>query len=544
MYKYRVAYAVVLLSVTLLISGIGSVSAVSQDKIFSLHLLASPTEETKFNIARILQSEFSKIGIDVEIEATEGAVIGDIVYSPEYYNKPFEEGGWDMLVDMYWWWPKDYVWFKGCYHSSGLPPHGWNYWGWQNGLADLHLEKGLTTYDEEERIEHLKKWQEIFSEDLPHANIWWPLTPQITKEPLKGVNGFLWTHNAYQWRWADEREDTTVVYAVRESVRNLNPLFLNGSYFWVEPQYDPLYKVFYDGEKDEYYYASTMASDFPELSEDGLTATIQIREGVKWHDGEPMTAEDVKFTFDAILDPETGAGMHGDFAGIIESVEVRDRYTVDLQLKGPVPYLTSLLTAGSTSILPEHVLGDVPHAELRAHSTNTDIPAPGTGPYQFEDWQKGEAMELVANDEYVKGPPQVERILIRVIPEPTAALMALESGEVDALSPYHGESLSGEIKRLEKEPGIEVELFASGAIGLLAFNTNHPILNNKYVRQALTYAIPREHITQNILHGLGQPANSPVPPFWFAYNEELPAPEYNLDKARELLRKAGYNPPS
>lgn len=542
-YKHFISLTIILLVATLLITASSFTTVAKDQTLFTLHLLVNPSSTNNFKIAQILQNEFSKLGIELKLETMETSTINDIMYSPKYGDESFENKGWDLNIGLYWWWPKDYVWFKGCYHTSGIPPQGWNTWGWKNGLADLHLDKGLSTYDKESRAKHLKKWQEVFHEDPPHANIYWPETPQITASALKGVNAFLWTHNIYQWHWSDDREDTTVTYAVQEKLRNLNPLFLNGSYYWVEPMYDPLYKIFYNSETGEYEYVPTMAKSLPKISEDGLDVTIPIRKGVTWHDGEPLTAEDVKFTYDTILNTETGASAHGDMSGVISEVTVEDKYTIKLKLKKPTPYLTSLLASGSASIIPEHVLGDVPPSELRKHSTNVDKPAPGTGPYKFVSWKKGQSMELAANKNYCKGVPPVERVLIRIIPEPSTALMAFERGEVQALSPYIGQSISGEMDRLRKKSDVQVEVFISGAVKFLAFNTDHPILNNRYVRRALSYAIPRKHIAENILHGFAKPANSPVPPFWFAYNDELPKPEYSLEKAKELLEKAGYDVP-
>lgn len=203
-----------------------------------------------------------------------------------------------------------------------------------------------------------------------------------------------------------------------------------------------------------------------------------------------------------------------------------------------------MLSSGGLSILPFHVLGNVPHSELRTHETNTVAPAPGTGPYKFVRWIKGQYMELEAFDNYRRGRPFVDKIILVNIADPITALQALKNHEVDALHPSQCQQLINEIPTLEGREDIAVRGGIVPAVTFLAFNNNHTVLANPYVRKALCHAIPYEHVINDLLKGYARRANSPVPPYWFGYDPNAPLYAYNIELARSYLEKAGYHYPT
>lgn len=541
----RIRVLLTTLTITLLILASLSLvySKVEGQPIFTLHILVDSASSIELEMASSLKEEFAKIGINLELEPMESGAITDLVYANVAPN--FEDGGWDLVFTTWWWWPTDYMWFTGCWSASGWPPLGWNFMRWGDSLADTYLSNALGTYNETERIEWLHKWQNEFQSNPPVALLYWPIIPQLCDAKLQKVDPLLWTGNAWQWyvEGKTPEDDVTIKYSVPADPGMLNPWFMDGGYAHLEPMYSPLFRMKQVSlEPPKYEIVPELVESY-EYSEDGLSVTFHLLRNVTWHDGVPFTAQDVVFTYDTILDPDTGATSYGDFSEAVKSVSMVDNYTVVLTLKKPTPYLISMLSAGGLSILPYHVLKDVPRKDLRTHETNTVAPAPGTGPYKFVKWVKGQYMELEAFDNYRRGRPFVDHIILMTIADPLTALQALKTHEIDALHPDQCSQLINEIPTLQGLSDIAVRGGVVAAVSFLAFNNNHTILANPYVRKALCYAIPYDHIINDLLRGFAKQANSPVPPYWFGYNPDTPMYTYNIDMAKYYLEKAGYHYP-
>ncbi|RLI45761.1 hypothetical protein DRO69_04605 [Candidatus Bathyarchaeota archaeon] len=542
MRKYICGVMLLIILVTAFLTVFPASSQAEETQLFTLHMVVWADDPIALDIATAVKSEFEKIGVNLEIHSMEYGALVELTYGETAPN--YEDGGWDMDITTWWWWPTDYVWFIGCWTAGGVPPYGWNYMRWEDSVADTYLKNGMSTYNETERIYWLQKWQERFQENPPAALLYWPIVPQITKAGLKYFSPVLWTGNAWQWtvEGKSPEDNVTIRYAVPADPSMLNPWFMDGGWAHLEPMFSPLFrmKVITTPTGEEKYEIIPELVKSWNISEDGLTLTLQLMDNVTWHDGVPFTADDVVFSFEAILDEDTGATSGWDLAEVVDSVEKIDNYTVVLHLKTVAPHIFSLLSTGSLSILPKHVLGNVSHSELRTHWSNTERPVPGTGPYEFVEWKKDQYMVLKAYDNYHRGKPFVDKIILVTIKDPQAALSALRTGEVDALHPSFSQSLVGEIPALKEEEGISVTGGIAPAITFIGFNLNNTILNNRYVRLALCHAIPYDYIVNDILQGLGVKANSPVPPYWFAYNPNAPYHEYDLNKARMYLEKAGY----
>ena len=162
------------------------------------------------------------------------------------------------------------------------------------------------------------------------------------------------------------------------------------------------------------------------VSKDGLTYTFRLRKGVKWHDGHPFTAEDVNYTFDVLLDPKTNTVRRGHFIinGNPIIFKVIDTHTIQATLPQPfAPFIATL----DMGILPKHLLEgkDINTADFNRHPI-------GTGPFIFKDWKSGQFVTLKKNPHYFKGAPKLDGILMKIIPDPNTALMALQKNELDA----------------------------------------------------------------------------------------------------------------
>ena len=276
-----------------------------------------------------------------------------------------------------------------------------------------------------------------------------------------------------------------------------------------------------------------VAASEPEISADGRSWIVRLREGVKFHDGVELTAHDVAFTY--------GVRIHPDFDGpsaaptSLASVEALDDYTIRFTLREPNARFHALL---SLPILPRHLLAQVPVAELddyRAFNVNHPI---GAGPFKFVSWTRGQSFVVEAFDEYFEGRPYLDRYTVRFTPSLQASVLLLEVGEADQLLVP-----APELATVERMPHVTLVSGLRLLYGHMDYDLINPLFADRRVRQALTHAIDREEIVATLLDGHGRVAHAPVSPlFDWAYTEELPKFGYDPERARAMLAEAGWRP--
>jgi peptide/nickel transport system substrate-binding protein len=260
-----------------------------------------------------------------------------------------------------------------------------------------------------------------------------------------------------------------------------------------------------------------------EVADDGLTWTFYLREGVKFHDGTPFTAEAVKFSLERIL--ERSASARGIFK--IASIEIVDDYTIKITNTEPWAAFPAHLA---------HGLGYIISPASVDEEGNVVEPV-GTGPFKFHEHLPGEKVVVVRNEEHWRGTPKLEKITFVVIPDHHTRIMALEAGEVDVIQFVP----EGEVARLEAHPEITVLTTPSVRTHFLVFNTETEPFDDILVRQAVDYAINQEALVEHILDGIGVPARGPISPaIRWSIHAELPEPKYDPEKARALLAEAGW----
>jgi peptide/nickel transport system substrate-binding protein len=266
-----------------------------------------------------------------------------------------------------------------------------------------------------------------------------------------------------------------------------------------------------------------------EMLDGGMDWVFHLREGVKWHDGQEFTAEDVKFTYETVIDPAaTPTVSKADYASI-KSVEVLDAHTVRFRLSRPDAAFLSRLVLG---IAPRHLLEGQDLATAAFNSRPV-----GTGPFILESWAKGEQIVLKRNPDYFGQVAATERLTWKVVPDSSALAMQVAGGEVSGaplFNPEDAESLrvSGKValyEALEGNTQISLQL-------------NNPLLQDVRVRRALAHAIDAEAIIREILRGAAVPATSDIIPLSWAYNPDVPSYPYDLDRARQLMAEAGWYP--
>lgn len=273
------------------------------------------------------------------------------------------------------------------------------------------------------------------------------------------------------------------------------------------------------------------------------TWEFKIREGVKFHDGTELTAEDVKFSIERI--PEvTGPMSMTIYTKSVESVEVIDDYTVHVHTIGTAPSLPNDFIR--LFVVPASIGMDVGNEEFNAGSA-----AIGTGPYRFVSWQPQGDLVLERFDDYWGEQPHWERVVRREIPDDAARVAALRSGQVDLINyvpasdyltmqnnPALDTFVADSVYILNVAPVVKDELPQKVRVNGQEIDENP--LQDLRVRTALDLAIDRETLVRVVLEGLGTPATQLMPEGFFGYTDRLGAREYNLDEARRLLDEAGY----
>ncbi|MFN8485223.1 MAG: ABC transporter substrate-binding protein [Anaerolineae bacterium] len=288
------------------------------------------------------------------------------------------------------------------------------------------------------------------------------------------------------------------------------------------------------------------------MENDGKAFVFKLRQNVKWHDGTPFTADDVVFSFNAYANPAVASLYasklkdvvgYDDFqsgkATSLAGVKKIDDHTVRVELANKSPLWVDLQQI-SISILPNHILGKVPAAELKGHPYWKNMV--GTGPFKMTKFVDDQYIEGEANPDYFLGKPKLDKIVFQIYADTNAILNALEAGELDA-TPYEGGGIPlDQVARFEKMNHLTVlGNMDAGLPTFLLFNLNQDYLKDSRIRQAMIYAIDRQAIMDTIRQGKGKIANTMFPADWARPND-LQAYPYDPAKAKELLAAAGWDP--
>lgn len=267
-----------------------------------------------------------------------------------------------------------------------------------------------------------------------------------------------------------------------------------------------------------------------EFSEDGLNLTFHLTPDVKWHDGEPFSAEDVKWTFDQILSEE---GFAASSLADIEEVEVIDENTVNFKLSEPNAGILSAIAWHGTQIMPKHIYEGTDWLDNEANQHPI-----GTGPFKFKEHIPGDYLVLEKNEEYFKEGPYLDEVVVRFIPDGDVAYQAFLNGETD-------ENRNGvpadEIPTMEENEDYVVTDISFPNMGNIVFNMKDGIFTDKKLREAVLYAIDRQDILEKNYRGNGSIAEYYIPyQYAWALNEDAKVPERDVERARELIEEAGY----
>lgn len=263
------------------------------------------------------------------------------------------------------------------------------------------------------------------------------------------------------------------------------------------------------------------------ISADGKTVIYKLRQGVTWHDGQPFTAEDVKFTWQFIIDKKNNAFSQEGYSKI-SAIETPNPYMVVVRFKEYYPAYLGLFNI----IVPKHALQDVKEINKAAFNR-----APiGTGPFKFKEWKVAEAIVLEANTAYYRGKPNLDGINYKIIPDNNIVLTQLKAGEVDVVSNIN----IAQYDTVRSINNVQTLVTPSTVWEHLDFNLDNPMFKEGPVRQAIALSINKQAIISNILKSLAVVAVGDQPPFSWAYNTALSSPAHDVNAAKALLTQAGW----
>ena len=289
--------------------------------------------------------------------------------------------------------------------------------------------------------------------------------------------------------------------------------------------------------KDESTEVEPALASSWEASSDGLSWTFHLRKNVKFHDGTPFDAEAVLFSLNRQHNPTHAFHNVGGpyiywsdtgLAEIVDEITALDRFTIQITLTRP--YAPFIYTIAMT---PFSIVSPSSARESLENFTNRPV---GTGPFKFVRWDRGDKVVLEVNHDYWGGRPPLDRIIFRSIPDNSVRLIELQNGSIDAMEFPNPDDLP----QIREDTQLEIVEQPGMNVGYLAMNMDRKPFDNLKIRRAINHAINKHEIIKQLYQGMGIPAKNPIPPTMWSYDDSIEEYTYNPDKAKQLLKEAGY----
>ncbi|AJY77769.1 ABC transporter substrate-binding protein [Paenibacillus beijingensis] len=334
----------------------------------------------------------------------------------------------------------------------------------------------------------------------------------------------------------------TLTVSTFSDIVNVNPIFVqdtasgDAGYFLYSNIYD------FDRQGNVAVEPWSLAAELPQISADGKEYVVKLKNTAKWSDGQPVTAQDVKFTFDTIKNPDAGApGI--SLVDKVAQIDVVDDYTVKFTMKQVyAPFLNVLVAA----VVPAHILKDVPVKELVSNPYGTDPAKTVTnGPWKWSEWKQKQYISFDADPNYWgEKKPHISKIIYKIYADQNTEVQALMKGDVDLTQAIP----VTQVEAVKNKGGINVILQPGPQYEYLGFNFKADNFPDKFVpftgqktRQAIAYAINRQGMVDNVLKGTGKLMNAPfLPGSWADPADSVVNYDYNVEQAKKLLAEDGW----
>ena len=524
------------LAAALAASAFASPALAGGDEIRQLVIFSRPqaAQPQEFQAIQLIAQEWRKLGLDIKVDVMPWEQMSDLVW---YQRDKWDITAWQMVGR-----PErgdpDELTFN-LFHTS-TAEKGYNFVGYNNPAYDEIAAAQRKEIDPAKRQALVFQAQEIIARDQPimnlvHSKLIFAYNKEVWDEKTVvdqagiGIKNF-WTFTGIT-PLGDKKD---ILLNSADNVVAINPLYISGGTdSWItELVWDRLLRVGPDGLPKPW-----LAESYNWV--DGTTLDVTIRKGVKWHDGTPLTTDDIIFSFTAPQGEK--APMYKPFVGNIASVESVGDNVVRFKLKDPsAPFLVG--TLAKVNIIPKAVweakLAALEGKPETAESVQEEKPL-GSGPFKFVRWLTNEEVVLEANPDHFSA-PKAQRWILRIVPNTEAALGMLKSGEINFLSDY-----AGDPKLLEQlvtsTPSLAQVTTTELGFRYVAMNERRAPFEDAAFRRALSTAIDRRMIVGAAFQGYAVPANSviaPVMTFW--HNPAVNEFPTGLDKAQAILKDAGY----
>lgn len=479
----------------------------------------------RFEAGFMIAEAWEELGFTVEVLPMEFGSILEAFYDEQNFDATIL--GWSGRVDRL-----DPQHFLGTLYGGHTDLGGNNPGGWVNAEYDELYEAQAREFDVDERRALVLRMQEIAADEIP-VNVLFYRDEVVAYNHDTFENFVAMAGEAIYNEWTPYSvtpvgDDRILTIGTPQEPDSINPLASTSVWGWkfMRMYYDKLVRLNVDIEPEPWAAESINPVD-------DVTLDVVLREGMTFHDGEPVTVNDIKFTFDYYI--ESQFGYFSPALAPIDSVEVVDDRTVRFHLVEPnAPFI--IVTLSQIPILPMHIWQDIaPGAELAPD----EIPTVGSGPFRFERFDRGEFKALtVFEDHWTAGDIDLDGVEWIIYADQEGVLTGLQTGEID-MTAWRLEP--GGIPIAEAEDHVTVIRVPDFGYFHLTFNTLRSPLDDPAVRRALSHAVDHAAIIDVLLDGLGEAGNSVVAPinaFW--HNPDATFYEYDLDRARQILEDAGY----
>lgn len=548
--------------------------AKASTSLFKLYVMIPNNQPTRMIWGTLAAQQMSRIGIDVVSSFVPFTVIAP--RRSKGGGATYTEGGWDCYLERYYYasiTPTP----NSLFSSKLIPPNGENYYYVEDKALDETMDRYAGSPDPAVRMDAIHAFEKRWYDIQPLTILFYPGDVIAVNPKLKGFDSTTFNPVFYPRaeNWTLEgSSDATANFASWPPPSSLIPMYTIGYHESniFGPVYDRLYEYNSWAEKK---LVPALAESHTQ-SADGKHWVITLRKSVSWHSGEEFTAADVKFTWDAIMNPDYGSQFRAGFLSVFgspDAYKVTGKYEITVDL----PQYNMMFfdwIVGSTAIMPEHAYKDIKPEAMRGHPASTWLGTYavktsdggtftahggiGTGawiPQGFDPVRK--AYKMTRNEKYWKPMPgNVKTFAVVNIESTDSVLSALKSGDIVAHDPMY--DIGSLVPTIDKS-WANVLTFDSYKWQHVCFNLRHPVFGTgvdtplgkkdpsraaeaaAYVRQAISHAMPREQIVQQIASGYGNPGTVPIPWSSPEYDHQLLKPiEYDLDLSRKYIEQAGY----
>ncbi|NMJ43687.1 hypothetical protein GWK16_20740 [Roseomonas sp. JC162] len=542
---------------------------------FRLYLMIPNNQPARMIWGTLAAQQMSRIGIDVVSSFVPFTVIAPRRSRGD--GKPHAEGGWDAYLERYYYnaiTPTP----NALFHSRLMPPSGQNFYYVNDPQIDNALDRIAGTIDPAQRAQAYRDFEKRWYDIEPMTILFYPEDVIAVNPKLRGFDfttfNPVFYPNPEKWTIEGGGDNATAAFASWAPPSALIPMYSIG--YNESNIFGPIYNRLYEYDNWENKRLEPALATGHSMSPDGKHWVISLRQGVKWHSGEEFTAEDVKFTWDTFLNKAYGSQIQATAEQVLGGpnayrVTGKHEITVDLPAYNML-FFDWLL--GAQAIMPKHAYEGIRPEALRGHAASTWLGrynvrtsdgrsytaqgGIGTGPWIAQGYDpQRRAYKFARNENYWKPHPgNVKTFYVVNIQGTDAVLSALRAGEIDAHDPMY--DIGPVASTIDASWG-RVQTFDSFKWQHICYNLRHPVFGTgvetplgrqdpsraaeaaAYIRKAISHAMPREQIVQEIAGGYGKPGTVPIPYSAPEYDRDILKPiAYDLDMSRQYLERAGY----